>query len=78
MSDLISRADAIEALLKEQEDDIKEYGGCSIPECFDGDRAVRVLLKLPTFDIDVISRYSERLWKLAYERGKAEGRKEIT
>lgn len=35
MDYLISRNAAIQAMLKEQQDDIKEYG-CSIPECFDG------------------------------------------
>ena len=71
MDYLISRNAAIKAMLKEQQDDIKAYG-CSIPEGFDGDRAVRVLMQLPTFDTD-ISGYSDRLWKLAYERGKTEG-----
>ena len=74
MSDLISRADAIAAMLKEQEDDIEAYG-CAIPECFDGDRAVRVLKQLPTINIYAdMCEYSDRLWKLAYERGKKEGR----
>ena len=73
MSDLISRADAIEVILKEQKDDIEAYG-CAIPESFDGDRAVRVLKQLPTINIyDDMSEYSDRLWKLAYERGKKEG-----
>lgn len=71
LSELISRDQAITAMLKEQEDDIEAYG-CPIQEGFDGDRAVRVLAKLPSIDID-ISEYSDRLWKTAYERGKAEG-----
>lgn len=71
MSELINKESAIKVLLQEQEDDIKAYG-CSIPEVFDGDRAVRVLEQLPTIDID-LSEYSDRLWKLAYERGKKEG-----
>ena len=66
----ISLDDAIKAMLKEQQDDIKAYG-CSIPEGFDGDRAVRVLMSLST--ISDISEYSDRLWILAYERGKNEG-----
>lgn len=74
MDKLISRYDAIQAMLKEQRDDIKAYG-CSIPEGFDGDRAVRVLMKLPTVDIDM-SDYSDRLWRSAYERGKAVGKAE--
>lgn len=34
MDHLISRSDAIKAMLNEQKDDIKAYG-CPIPECFD-------------------------------------------
>ena len=71
MIKLISLDDAIKALLKEQQDDIEAYGGCAIPEGFDGDRAVRVLMQLSP--ISDISQYSDRLWKLAYERGKKEG-----
>ena len=71
MIKLISLDDAIKALLKEQQDDIEAYGGCTIPEGFDGDRAVRVLMQLSP--ISDISQYSDRLWKLAYERGKKEG-----
>ena len=71
MDELVSRDAAIQAMLKEQQDDIKAYG-CSIPECFDGDRASSVLMQLPAIDPDM-SDYSERLWHLAYERGKNEG-----
>lgn len=73
MIKLISLDDAIKALLKEQQDDIEAYG-CAIPECFDGDRAVQVLMKLsPIWDT---SQYSDRLWRSAYERGKAVGKAE--
>jgi hypothetical protein len=41
MDKFIIRDDAIRAMLKEQQDDIKSYG-CPIPEGFDGDRAVRL------------------------------------
>ena len=75
MRELIDKNDAILAMMKEQMNDIKEYG-CSIPECFDGDRAVNVLMNLPTImDDPDISEYLDRLWKLAYERGKREGRR---
>ena len=76
MLKLISLDHAIAAMLQEQEEDIEAYG-CSIPEGFDGDRAVRVLKQLPTMSADPdISEYSDRLWKLAFERGKKEGRLE--
>ena len=69
MIKLISLDDAIKAMLKEQQEDIKAYG-CAIPEGFDGNRAVRVLMQLSP--ISDISQYSDRLWNLAYERGKNE------
>ena len=71
MDKLISRNAAIKAMLNEQQEDIKAYG-CSIPECFDGDRASRVLMQLPYIDTDMFE-YSDRLWKLPYERGKNDG-----
>ena len=73
MRELIDKNDAILAMMKEQMNDIKEYG-CPIPECFDGDRAINVLMNLPTIMEDPdISEYLDRIWKLAYERGKNEG-----
>ena len=36
------------------------------------EEAMNRFLNLPTFDTD-ISEYSDRLWKLAYERGQKEG-----
>ena len=50
MPELIYLNDAVTVLLKEQEDDIEAYS-CAIPECFDGDRAVEVITKLPTIDL---------------------------
>lgn len=45
--DLISRQAAIEAMMKLQTEDIEAYGA-SIPEGFDGDRAVAALKALPS------------------------------
>ena len=47
MDDLISRAAAIDAMMKLQNEDIEAYGA-SIPEGFDGDRAVAALKELPS------------------------------
>ena len=47
MSDLIDRQAAIEAMMKLQTEDIEAYGA-SIPEGFDGDRAVTALKALPS------------------------------
>lgn len=45
--DTISRAAAIDAMMKLQTEDIEAYGA-SIPEGFDGDRAVTALKALPS------------------------------
>ena len=45
--DTISRAAAIDAMMKLQAEDIEAYGA-SIPEGFDGDRAVTALKALPS------------------------------
>ena len=55
MHELIYLDDAITALLKEQDEDLEAYG-CSIPEMFDGDRAVEVITKLPTIDATQVIR----------------------
>ena len=47
MNDLISRQAAIDAMMKLQNEDIEAYGA-SIPEGFDGDRAVAALKELPS------------------------------
>ena len=43
--DCISRAEAVKAMAELEQDDIKTYG-CSIPEGFDGKRAIRALCAL--------------------------------
>ena len=50
--------------------------GVEIPECFDGHRAVRALMELPPIQPD-LSEYSDKLWRNAHERGKAEAQDEI-
>ena len=47
MSDLIRREQAMEAMRILEAEDNETYG-CSIPECFDSDRAVEALKKLPS------------------------------
>lgn len=47
MSDLISRQAAIDAMMALKAEDDEMYG-CSIPESFDGERAVETLRKLPS------------------------------
>ena len=47
MSDLISRWDAINAMMALKQEDDERYG-CEIPEGFDGQRAVEALEKLPS------------------------------
>ena len=45
--DLISRRDAIDAMMALKQEDDESYG-CEIPEGFDGKRAVEALEKLPS------------------------------
>ena len=47
MNDLISRQDAINAMMALKHEDDERYG-CEIPEGFDGQRAVEALEKLPS------------------------------
>ena len=63
MDDFISRQDAIDAM-KSISDSICEQ------------RAIDALCELPSAQPD-LSGYSSRLWKAAYERGKAEAQPEI-
>lgn len=49
MNDLISRSEAVNAMMKLQAEDIEAYGA-SIPEGFDGDRATAALKALPSVD----------------------------
>lgn len=66
MTDLISRADAIKAIRKCKFDsDMPSYWYSGM-EC-----AQDIISELPSADIDM-SEYCDRLWKIAYERGKAE------
>ena len=52
MDDLISRQAAVDAMMRLQTEDIEAYGA-SIPEGFDGDRAVAELKALPSAQPDV-------------------------
>lgn len=63
MSDLISREEAIKAMVKLEEDDIKMYGGVFIPEGFDSNPAVEALNSLQTVNAVPI----ERLFKIIKE-----------
>ena len=47
MNDLIRRKDAMEAMRILEAEDNERYG-CSIPECFDSERAIEALEKLPS------------------------------
>ena len=66
MSDLIDRQAAIAAFQMFRKYDSNRSNSEWV------DRIEAVLRNLPTFDTD-ISEYSDRLWKLAYERGQKEG-----
>ena len=67
-SDCISRQDAIDA--------INAYLGLSaVSRTIQNMTSIQEILeKLPAVDTD-LSTFSDKLWKIAYERGKAEGRK---
>ena len=62
MNELIYKQDAIDAIMSEPPD-------AHYPSWY-----ATILKKLPAVDID-FSAFSDNLWKIAYERGKAEGRK---
>ncbi len=53
MDDLIKRQDAIDAMMRLQREDEECYGA-SIPECFDGDRAVEEINALPSAHPEII------------------------
>ena len=53
VNDTISRAAAIDAMMKLQAEDIEAYGA-SIPEGFDGDRAVTAIKALPSAQPEII------------------------
>ena len=60
--DLIERQGAIDALLALQKDDEEMYG-CSIPECFDGERAAETINALPSVQPTL---YGYKIEHLAY------------
>ena len=62
--DLIDRQEAINAIVKESHKD-GAYG------YVDASDATKVLNALPSADMD-LSGFSDKLWRAAYERGKAE------
>lgn len=64
MSDLIKRSDAIKALEREKSDWNNDY---NVPI----DNCIKRLKKVKSADTD-ISEYSDKLWRNAYERGKAD------
>ncbi len=66
ISDLIDRQTAIETAMT-------MYERCTTGDIIDlRDLICESLAVLPSVELD-ISEYSDRLWKLAYERGKTEG-----
>ena len=61
--ELINKADAINAMDELEQEDIEAYG-CSIPECFDGERARLAICLLPTIKavpIDVLQKMREEI-----------------
>ena len=69
-NDTIYRQDAIDSMMKLQAEDIEAYGA-SIPEGFDGDRAVTALKALPSAQPEPIRlRLDHELSKEEYERLK--------
>ena len=65
MSALIERQAAIEAMLQLERDDEESYGA-SIPEGFDGARAVEALGKLPV--VEPLTDAEQRIFLAAMER----------
>lgn len=69
MSDLISRKKAIESLSQDQDNDYTDlYHDGYVDGKWD---AIDIIKNLPSAQLDM-SEYSDKLWKAAYERGKAE------
>ena len=73
VGDMISRQDAIDAMMQLQDEDIEAYG-CEIPEGFDGDRAVMALRKLPSAEPRCIAtiQLSQEQLDEAFEKVKAD------
>ena len=69
-NDCISRQAARNAMRELYREDLERYG-IEIPETFDASRAIEALNELPAAQPD-LSSYSDKLWRAAYERGKAE------
>lgn len=76
--DAISRQAAIDVMIKIEQDDIEQYG-CSIPEGFDSDPAVKALENLPSVkpqytdaEIQKMQDMQQAEIEKAYELGKAE------
>ena len=65
MSDLISRQAAIEALRRAE----------ALTKAFGYHNVIETIRDLPSADID-LSDYSDRLWRNAYEQGKADAEAE--
>ncbi len=65
MGNLIDKNDAIEAMLQLERDDEEDYGA-SIPEGFDGARAVEALNKLPV--VEPLTDAEQRIFLAAMER----------
>ena len=55
MNDLISRAEAINAMEKLYDEDVEAYG-CEIPETFDCDRVIEALKKLTSAQPEIVRR----------------------
>ena len=69
MDDLINRDDVIESIVKLPNVGVHPY--VSLESVLD------ILLDAPCIDTD-LSRYSDKLWKNGYERGKKDTQQEIT
>ena len=76
--DAISRQDAIDAMIKIEQDDIDRYG-CKIPEGFDSSPAIEALENLPSVkpqytddEIQKMQEMQQAEIEKAYELGKTE------
>lgn len=65
MSDLISREDAINAMMVLKRADDLAYG-CEIPESFDSERAIKALKNIPSAEPEIIT-----IEELSYQLGCA-------
>ena len=69
MGDLISREAAISAMYLLQIEDEETYGGCSIPEGFDGERAADALRRLPSAEPERTAKVIEHDASIIDDRG---------